>query len=280
MSIGGFRGRARRVARAGLERAADGAGFDLVKRHFDSPLPELETLPSDLWKHPSTLLGVDLRLEHARRFLEHDLSPFLAEFRPPLQTTDEGGEFYIRNGTYESVDAESLYAILRYAQPARVIELGSGSSSHVIEAARQVNAGKGTSFEHKIFDPFPWQATGLGPVRGAVVHEISATRVDLKEFDALASGDVLFVDTAHSVKTGGAVTHIILDVLPRLASGVLVHFHDVFLPYEYPRHWVVEERRAYAEQYLLHAFLAFTRISRFCSQLTRCHVVPPTRCAG
>jgi len=50
---------------------------------------------------------------------------------------------------------------------------------------------------------------------------------------------------------------MVLDALPSLAPGVLVHFHDVFLPYEYPRHWVVELRLAWAEQYLLQAFLAF-----------------------
>ena len=53
------------------------------------------------------------------------------------------------------------------------------------------------------------------------------------------------------------MTRIVLDLLPLVAPGVLVHFHDIFLPYEYPSAWVLEERRAWAEQYLLQAFLAF-----------------------
>jgi hypothetical protein len=59
------------------------------------------------------------------------------------------------------------------------------------------------------------------------------------------------------VRTGGDVTHIFLEVLPRIAAGVTIHVHDIFLPYEYPRDWVIGRRRAWAEQYLLQAFLAF-----------------------
>jgi hypothetical protein len=68
---------------------------------------------------------------------------------------------------------------------------------------------------------------------------------------------VLFVDTTHTVRTGGDVTHIVLDILPRLVAGVVVHFHDIFLPYEYPEDWVIGRRLAWGEQYLLQAFLAF-----------------------
>src|SRR5581483_11082477 len=86
---------------------------------------------------------------------------------------------------------------------------------------------------------------------------VPAERLDEHVITGLGLGDVLFVDTTHTVKTGGDVTRIVLEFLPRLAPGVLVHLHDIFLPYEYPREWVVQERRAYAEQYLLQAFLAF-----------------------
>ncbi len=73
----------------------------------------------------------------------------------------------------------------------------------------------------------------------------------------LDEGDVLFVDTTHTVKTGGDVDHIFSALIPRLVPGVWVHIHDVFLPFEYPRMWVVDDRRLWAEQYLVHAFLAF-----------------------
>jgi hypothetical protein len=90
-----------------------------------------------------------------------------------------------------------------------------------------------------------------------MVHPIAAQDLDPDVVRALGHNDVLFVDTTHTVKTGGDVVHIVLEMLPRLASGVYVHFHDIFLPDEYPREWVVQRRRAWAEQYLLQAFLAF-----------------------
>lgn len=186
--------------------------------------------------------------------LLEDLGPHLAEFRQAL--VEEKG-FRLDNGTYESVDAETLYGTLRHVKPARVVELGSGTSSHIIAAALQRNEVEGRASEYRAFDPYPWEATELGPAEGVQVAPLGATEVPLETFHSLESGDVLFVDTTHTVKTGGDVPHLFSRVVPILAPGVLVHFHDIFLPYEYPRDWVVDKRLAWAEQYLLQAFLAF-----------------------
>jgi hypothetical protein len=70
---------------------------------------------------------------------------------------------------------------------------------------------------------------------------------------------VLFIDSSHVVQVGGDVTHLFFQVLPRLAPGVVVHLHDIFLPREYPRAWVMEQHRFWTEQYLLQAFLRFNR---------------------
>src|SRR5206468_1730052 len=73
----------------------------------------------------------------------------------------------------------------------------------------------------------------------------------------LGPDDVLFVDTTHTVKVGGDVNRVILDVLPTLAPGVHVHIHDIYLPWEYPREFLAERSFYWAEQFLLQAFLAF-----------------------
>jgi Methyltransferase domain len=85
---------------------------------------------------------------------------------------------------------------------------------------------------------------------------VRAQDVPASTFASLAARDVLFVDTTHTVKVGSDVNHIVLDVLPRLAPGVVVHFHDIFLPYEYPRRWLEDFGLYWSEQYLLQAFLA------------------------
>jgi hypothetical protein len=225
----------RRAAKEGLRRT----GYDVIARTHESPLPNLAAIPEETWS-ASELVGVDVRLPEAWRLLEDELAPFVADFP---------ADFNVRNGTYESGDAETLYAMLRWAEPRRVIELGSGASSHLIQAAGVV--------EHRIFDPYPWTANRLGAVEGLTVTPLRTENVPMAEFANLAAGDLLFVDTTHTVKTGGDVPRIVLEILPRLASGVLIHVHDIFLPYDYPRPWVLELRKAYAEQYLLHAFLAF-----------------------
>ena len=76
-------------------------------------------------------------------------------------------------------------------------------------------------------------------------------------FSQLDSGDILFIDSSHTVKIGGDVNYLFLEVLPRLKPGVIVHVHDIFFPFEYRRHWVLDEFRFWTEQYLLQAFLTF-----------------------
>jgi hypothetical protein len=275
--LGHLRRRIEDVAR----RALTPLGYQLTRRHFYSPIPIVEELPERLWDGPSELPGVDLRVEDALAFLEGPLRPHLDEFRPPLQPAVPGrsawpvapsesftapggssppkdpGQFWLQNSSYESVDAEILYAMVRHLAPARVFELGSGASTHVIHLAALANARDGRGLEHAILDPFPYRSSTMGPVPGVVTYPVRAEDLDPARFGALEAGDVLFIDTTHTVRTGGDVTHIFGEILPRLTQGVTIHIHDIFLPYEYPRAWVVDDRRAWAEQYLLQAFLAF-----------------------
>jgi hypothetical protein len=81
--------------------------------------------------------------------------------------------------------------------------------------------------------------------------------LELSLFLELDRNDILFIDSSHVVKIGGDVVYEYLDILPRLRLGVVVHIHDIFLPDEYPKQWVLGEHKFWTEQYLLQAFLAF-----------------------
>jgi predicted O-methyltransferase YrrM len=227
-------------------------GYDLLRSSFYSPIPARDELPAELWEVPNPTLGVDFDVEGQFRFLEDQLSEHVQRFGERLN--DGSTPFRLDNSTYGPVDAETLYAMVRYANPRQVVELGSGSSSHVIAMALE-ESDPGSRY--RVFDPYPWTATSLGARPDVEVLARRATEIPAAEFEALGLNDILFIDTTHTVKTGGDVTHLVLDVLPRLAPGVLVHVHDIFLPWEYPRQWVVDRRYAWAEQYLLQAFLAF-----------------------
>lgn len=231
-------------ARVGL--ALRSVGIELRRSSFYLPLPDAAHLPETLWSGPRPTPGLELRLDDGLR-LTGAIGGYLTEF----PTT-----FQVANGSYEYGDAHTLWAMLRHLKPRHLIELGSGASSHLISAAKAANEADGSPLQFTTYDPFPgWHS--MGAVPGSVVHPIAAERLDPQVVDTLESGDVLFVDTTHTVKTGGDVAHIFLELLPRLKSGVYVHIHDIFLPYEYPRRWVKDLRFAWAEQYLLQAFLAF-----------------------
>jgi hypothetical protein len=85
--------------------------------------------------------------------------------------------------------------------------------------------------------------------------------VDLSEFASLEANDILFIDSTHVSKINSDVNRIFFDILPNLSSGVHVHFHDIFFPFEYPKDWVYEGR-ALNESYLLRAFLQYNNAFR------------------
>jgi hypothetical protein len=222
-------------------------------------VPDLATLPEWIWSRCSELPAVALDTAAAMGFIEDELAPFVPELRVPRYRTGEAGTFYLHNENFESVDAELLYAVVRAMRPRRIVELGSGFSTLLINIACRRNAEHGTATDHVAFDPFPREHI-LGaelPPAPTRLETLPATEIPIGTFLALGAGDVLFVDTTHSVKIGSDVNFVILDVMPRLAPGVLIHFHDIFLPWEYPRTWFEERRYFWNEQYLLQAFLAF-----------------------
>jgi hypothetical protein len=199
--------------------------------------------------------GVEMDLDEQMLFAEGPLAPFIREFAPPRLPTGRSGEYHTDNGSFESVDGEAAYAFVRHLRSGRIIELGSGSSTLALAAAAAANARDGIPTRLETFDPYPGDRV---PDRLAGLSALEVGRaqdVSRGEFESLGEGDILFVDTSHVVRTGGEVNFIVLEVLPVLRRGVVIHFHDVFLPYEYHRAWL-ESGRFFTEQYLLQAFLS------------------------
>lgn len=222
-----------------VRRGASRLGVHVIPKTFYSAIPDLATLPPGTFERRSPLAGIafdlDAQLERVRTHLAGPASEF--RLNAPAET-------------YPPLDSTVLFAMLRWLRPARVIELGSGASSFVTAQALEANARDGAAADYEIYDPYPGDDV---PGR---LQRLRAQDVPAATFESLRAGDVLFVDTTHTVKVGSDVNHIVLDVLPRLAPGVVVHFHDIFLPYEYPRRWLEDFGLYWSEQYLLQAFLA------------------------
>lgn len=140
---------------------------------------------------------------------------------------------------FPRLDAAAAYAMVRRIRPRRIVEVGSGHSTRFL--ARAV-ADAGIATRITAIDPQPRASlAGL---------DIDILRVPVQSagstpFDALAAGDLLVVDSSHVLMPGTDVDFIVNRVLPKLAAGTLIHFHDVFLPDDYPSSW---SWRGYNEQ--------------------------------
>jgi hypothetical protein len=135
-------------------------------------------------------------------------------------------------GWFPTLDAAIAYTMLRTLRPARVIEIGSGHSTRFL--ARAASDG-GFSCDILAIDPAP--RADIDSLAGVRVQRMAAQAVAASEWQRLQPGDVLFVDSSHVLMPGSDVDFLFNRVLPELASGVIVHVHDVFLPYDYPSDW-------------------------------------------
>ena len=229
-----------------LQAGAGRVGLQVVPKNYYSPIPDLDALPAGVFDRRSALRGIHFDLDEQVAWIERHLADAMREFDPAPEVVD--------NASYGRVGADLLHGIVRALKPRRIVELGSGHSTLFMAAAAERNRTEGAETELRMFAPYPTVARpGLPGL--ASLEAVRAQDVPLDVFTALESGDVLFVDTTHTVKLDSDVNRIVLDVLPALAPGVLVHVHDIFLPYEYPRRWLEESGFFWAEQYLLQAFL-------------------------
>ncbi len=158
------------------------------------------------------------------------------------------------NGYYDSPDADALYLMVRRFQPKRVIEVGCGNSTRV---TRQAIIDGGLETKITAVDPFP---------RADIAHVVDhfeqkrLEEVDPALFETLDSGDILFIDSSHVVRMSNDVAHLFCRIIPALKPGVVIHVHDVFLPFEYPKRFFYD-CPGWGEQYMLHALLQSDRYS-------------------
>lgn len=148
---------------------------------------------------------------------------------------------------FPRLDAAVAYALVRLEQPRRIVEVGSGHSTRFL--ARAVSDGA-LACSIAAIDPAP--RAGLDRLEAIEPLRTTVQNAGMAPFQALASGDVLFVDSSHILMPGTDVDHLLNRVLPALPAGVLVHIHDIFLPDDYPAQWAW---RGYNEQLGLAAAL-------------------------
>ena len=240
------------------EQQAEWARF-FPPGHFYSPLPSRDEVAAVFARggFGPPFPGVDLNETGQVARLER-FARFYAE-QPYPEKEVKGRRFFLDNPSYGHFDAIMLWAMLREAQPKRIIEVGSGFSSAAMLDARD-HGGIGAP-EFTFIDPDMARLRPLlraGDEGRVTLIEKIVQDVPLETFAALEENDVLFIDSSHVSKIGSDVNRLFFDVLPILAPGVIIHIHDVAGNLEYPREWF-DEGRSWNELYLLRAFLMYNR---------------------
>jgi len=238
-------------------RALQRAGLNLTPNHFYWPIPDFRQLDHRNWQALSQMVGVELKLDEQLQRLRSFMDNYRDEMHFPEGPCEDPAEFHLNNGFFETVDAEVAYSIVRHYKPRRMIEVGGGNSTRLSASALLHNAREG--FPGKLFtiEPHPDLALREGIPGLTRLIERPVQQIPLEFFERLDDGDILFLDSSHVVTVGSDVLYEYLEILPRLRPGVVVHVHDVFLPADYPRQFVMHNLCFWAEQYVLQAFLAF-----------------------
>jgi hypothetical protein len=233
-----------------------------IRVHYYSPVPNIEELEKrKVWDICSNMVGVDFKINEQIQQLKRLGKLYAEECKWPLLQKDAAqNEFYLKNTSFSYGCAASTHCMIRNSKPENFIEIGSGMSSLVISRALQLNKlNDGSPCDYTIVDPYPGNDVTNGNL---AIDEVVENRVELLDpdfFSRLQENDILFIDSGHCVRIGGDVNFLYLEVLPRLHPGVIIHIHDIALPYEYSKTYLVSEsfRQLWTEQYLLQSFLSF-----------------------
>lgn len=228
--------------------------------HYHSPIISIEEIKKrefKIWKNADEdgIKGVELRTEEQIKLVQQ-FTKFYEEI-PFKSEKQVNVRYYFENEYYSYTDGIILYSMINYFEPKRIIEIGSGFSSAVMLDTNQL------FFNNQInltfIDPYPGRLYSLmteTDKEQTIVIESDVQLISLDIFRKLKAGDILFVDSTHVTKTGSDVNYILFEILPILESGVLIHFHDVFYPFEYPKEWVFKGFN-WNEDYILKAFLMY-----------------------
>lgn len=229
-------------------------GIHVMPVHFYSPVPDTTELykTKDLWNVESDFSKVNYNVH-----FENELSDAFLRYRkeyedlPSLQDLVKKGY----GPGYGEIEALIHHCFIRYFKPKTIIEVGSGISTFFSSNALSMNLVDGTDSKLICIEPFPYD--NLKSIPG--IHQILEEKVQnvpIDFFQKIEENDVLFIDSSHSVKIGSDVNYLLLDILPNLRKGVLIHIHDIPFPYLYPSEDLIfNHHQFWQEAVLLKALL-------------------------
>lgn len=246
----------RPAVRRDLQDAMSGALSEFLSKHGAfipaAPYGEIQKELPENYRFEAVEARLERDRAHFEAFFEELKAHFYSEALnavPENAPEDDPQAVYWKNGYFSRADARALYAIAAVHDPRRWVEVGVGYSTRFLRKAIEEH---GLQTRITSIDPSP-----RAEIEGKTDEHIEQNLLDvqLDTFAALKAGDVFFLDGSHVMLQGTDVTHALLNVFPVLKPGVLVHVHDIYLPFEYPAAIRVKQ---FNEQHALAAMLQFS----------------------
>ncbi len=222
--------------------------------HFFSPVVDPSTVKEYVARNakisPDQIPGIEFPLEAMREFWEANL--------PMLNRGVKPGDRYDPVRGYTPNDARTLRTVISAMKPKRIIEIGAGNSTCcMLDTLDELKS----SAEITCIEPFAERLMNMvRPEDRTRIKLIEAAVQDVPAsvFAELNPGDIVFIDSAHVLKTGSDVHYELFTVLPSLKPGVFVHFHDCRYPFEYPDPFIFEKNYSWNEAYAVRALLMYS----------------------
>ena len=244
-------------------------GIHVLPAHYYCPVPNIIELEKirDVWARKSDMPGIHIDLDEQVDNLKNICLPWQSEYEN-AKNYREGISRRMGPG-FGFIESQALHAVLRHLKPKRIIEVGSGVSTYcTLEALKLNQADTNQNCRLTCIEPYP--SDNLKALPGINVIPEKVQTVSYKVFSELEKGDLLFIDSSHTVKPGGDVNYLFLEILPRLAPGVIVHVHDINFPYDYQR-MTLQTFLHGTETSLLRAFLIRNDKARIIFCLSHLH---------
>ena len=232
-------------------------GYHISRVSFYSPLPDTRDFTDATFSKQWSLNGIAMNEKAQVSLLRaFHKNLFNSYSTLPVEPTNIPQQYYLTNGAFNSVDGEILYCMIKHFLPKRVFEIGSGNTTYLIaQALNELKDERRHRGMLTTFDPYPNVYVKKGFPGLTNFEEKRVQDVSLERFAELKENDILFIDSSHVVAVGSDVQYLFMEVLPHLRKGVVVHLHDIFLPEEYMKSWLIKDFRFWNEQYMLYAFL-------------------------
>ena len=237
-----------------IRRKIQKHGVNIVPANFYSQIPLIDDINEsfEYRNEGSEVYNAGVFDKDSIETFIEELSVYGEEFSPPMEGDRENPQGYFwKNPAFSYSDAMSYYCVLRHFKPEHILEIGSGYSTLVAnEALKRNGHGRLT-----LIEPYPKEflknLESVDSIIESFVQDIAVK--DLVEL--IESTSVWFIDSTHTVKIGSDCLYIYLKVMPEIKKDIIVHTHDIYLPFGMPRENALDRHIYWTEQHLLYAYL-------------------------